>query len=227
MAGSVDGGSAEPSGWVVATETALLAALGFARVYRPSTQRAETLVELETLEKNASIRLSAAMIGLLRSFTTNVFKIDSPEGRTLNRTINQDHLPADVVVNRFRRELRETIASFSTVLIGSGRAEDIDMPDRLFECGWSWGIVDAAPVITTSEPVGEQPTGYAIDKPYLYFTVTALDAIEDLLSERTRTLNLLNEEQQRLAQALQLRYDLTRTYWAAVATFGSGRRWPL
>jgi hypothetical protein len=56
--------------------------------------------------------------------------------------------------------------------------------------------------------------------------VVALDGIQDLFSERTRILGLLDEEQQRLARALQLRWDLTRQFWAKVATFGSGR-WPL
>jgi hypothetical protein len=56
--------------------------------------------------------------------------------------------------------------------------------------------------------------------------VAALDAIEDLLSERTRLLGLLDEEQRRLSQALQLYAERTRTYWIVVATFGTGR-WPL
>ncbi len=63
-------------------------------------------------------------------------------------------------------------------------------------------------------------------RPYLYCTVVALDGIQDLFSDRTRILGLLNEEQQRLARALQLRWDLTRRFWAKVATFG-GERWPL
>ena len=71
-----------------------------------------------------------------------------------------------------------------------------------------------------------QPAGVAEARPYLYFTVVALDGIQDLFSERTRILGLLDEEQQRLARALQLRWDLTRQFWAKIATFG-GSRWPL
>ncbi|GAA3269198.1 hypothetical protein Dvina_06055 [Dactylosporangium vinaceum] len=211
-----------------------LAALGFARVYRSSAQRSETLDDLDRLEQLASTRLSAAMVGLLRSFSVNVFAYESEDGENLVKTLNQEGIAPSRLVERLRRELRETLASFNnTVLIGSGRRslEELTLPDRLFECGWSWGVVEGAPDIEVDDQkleakIGEQPKGYALDKPYLYFTVTALDAIEDLLSERTRTLSLLNEEQQRLAQALQLRYDLTRTYWATVATFGAGR-WPL
>ena len=39
-------------------------------------------------------------------------------------------------------------------------------------------------------------------------------------------LGLLDDEQQRLADALRLRWDLTQQYWATIASFGSGR-WPL
>jgi hypothetical protein len=119
------------------------------------------------------------------------------------------------------------MASFREVLIGSGQVTDLDSPNQLFECGWSWGIVAGAPVVQTDEEIGEQRDGLAEQAPYLYFTVIALDAIEDLFSERTRILGLLNEEQQRLSRALQLRSDLTRSYWASVATFGDGPRWPL
>src|SRR5262249_6675631 len=106
---------------------------------------------------------------------------------------------------------------------------DLDSPDRLFECGWSWGIVRDAPMIETTEKIGEQRNGVAEERPYLYFTVIAMDALEELFSERTRILGLLNEEQQRLARALQLRWDLTRSYWATVASFGTvaGGQWPI
>ncbi len=66
----------------------------------------------------------------------------------------------------------------------------------------------------------------AEDAPYLYFSVVALDGISELFSERIRILGLLNEEQQRLANALQLRWDITQRYWSTIASFGPGR-WPL
>ena len=207
--------------------TLSLAVLGFLRVLRAAVRREESKAEIDALESQASVRLSAAMVGLLRSFTVNVFDVDSQFGQALIRTVNQANLPQRQVVSQLRRELRQTIASFREILIGSGQVSDLDSPDRLFECGWSWGIVTEAPPIETDEPVGEQPKGAAQDAPYLYFTVIALDAIEDLFSERTRILGLLNDEQQRLSRALQLRWELTRSYWATVATFGDGHRWPL
>ncbi len=168
------------------------------------------------------------MVGLLRSFTVSVFDAHSPEGRALCRTANQNGLPERQIIEELRRALREINARLRDVTIGSGAGivEDLDNPNRLFECGWSWGIVHQAPAIDTSEDVGIQRQGTAQPAPYLYFTVVALDGIAALFSERTRLLGLLNEEQTRLAQALQLRWDLTQSYWSTIATFGSGR-WPL
>jgi hypothetical protein len=88
-------------------------------------------------------------------------------------------------------------------------------------------VKDAPPVkVETGENIGPQPPGVAQKHPSLYFTVNALAGLADLHSERTRVLGLLNDEQQRLAAALQIRWDLTRQYWATIASFGRGR-WPL
>jgi hypothetical protein len=206
--------------------TLSLATVGFVRVFRNAVRREETLQEIAALEAMASARLSAAMVGLLRSFAVNVFDVDSNEGQILIGTINQSGLPQRQIVAQLRRALRQTMATFREVLIGSGQVADLESANRLFECGWSWGIVKDAPMVETDESVGDQPKGVAQEAPYLYFTVIAMDAIEDLFAERTRILGLLNDEQQRLSRALQLRWELTRTYWATVATFGDGR-WPL
>jgi hypothetical protein len=205
-----------------------LAVIGFLRVLRTVVRGNVMRSEIDRLEAMASRRLSAAMVGLLRSFTVSTFEAASDEGRALIRTANQGGAPERRVVSDLRRALREPIAAFREMTIGSGQVtEELDNPNRLFECGWSWGIVKDAPNVETTEEVGKQRDGVAVDKPYLYFTVIAVDSIADLFSERTRILNLLNEEQQRMTRALQLRWDLTRTYWSTVAMFGDGRRWPL
>jgi hypothetical protein len=220
--------------------TLSLATIGFVRIFRQSVTKTNLRRELRALERLASARLTAAMVGLLRSFSTHVFESDDPPGKILLQTINRSGIPSKTVVNQFRAALQETIASFGEVLIGSGQTENLESANALFECGWSWGIVKEAPIVELEykdkleaiepddrEEVGPQPLGVAENKPYLYFTVVAIDAIEDLFSERTRVLGLLNEEQQRLSRALQLRWDLTLTYWATVATFGGGPSWPL
>ncbi|AEV82591.1 hypothetical protein ACWT_1572 [Actinoplanes sp. SE50] len=207
-----------------------LAIIGFARQFRSNLKRRSARADIDKLEAMASKRLTAAMIGLLRSFTVDIFEVDSREGRALVRTVNQRGLATRRIVPLIQESLQEIRASLRDVTMGSGAglADDLDHPDRLFECGWSWGVVRDAPAIVTSEKVGDQPAGFAEPAPYIYFTALALDAIETLLSPRTRQLGLLNEEQLRLSQGLQLRWDLTQSYWSTIATANiGGARWPL
>ncbi|SNY49032.1 SCO2524 family protein [Paractinoplanes atraurantiacus] len=209
--------------------TLMLATIGFTRIFRQVVTRQALLQSVEELEQAANKRLSAAMAGMLRSFAVNVFTAESIEGGELLRTVNQERRPRHLVVEELREALREINARLrDDVTIGSGAAEgsELDNPNRLFECGWSWGVVRDAPEIETTAQIGEQRAGVAQNAPYLYFTTVAMDAIQALSSERTRLLGLLDAEQARLAQSLQLRFELTRSYWAAIATFGSGR-WPL
>ncbi|MEV6520502.1 SCO2524 family protein [Longispora sp. NPDC051575] len=209
--------------------TLALATIGFLQEYKPEGRKKEEQEEINQLRELASNRLSAAMVGLLRSFTVYVFSADSAEGTALIRTINQDRMTPESVVSAFRRQMQETAAGLRDLSIGSGATVNIEdslHSTQLFECGWSWGIVKDAPEVVTPEQVGQQPDGVAEAAPYLYFTVVALDALQDLFSERTRILGLLNDNQQRLAQALQIRWDLTQAYWSKIAMFGDGA-WPL
>jgi hypothetical protein len=206
--------------------TLTLSALGFARVFRPELTRPELRADIDTLEELANRRLSAAMVGLLRSFTINVFEPDSRDGEALLRTVNQAKLPRRKVIENLLATLRETAAGLRDLNIGIERVADLDTSGRLFECGWSWGVTAGAPIVDFAVYAGQQRDGYAMEKPYLYFTVVALDGIAELYSDRTRLLGLLDDDQQRLAGALRLRWDLTQTYWAKIASFGGGR-WPL
>lgn len=203
-----------------------LAMIGFARVFRTVLSREDLLREVNELERLASTRLTSAIIGLLRSFAVYTFDINAPEGQVLIRTVNQAGLPQRQIVEELQASLREVNAGVRDLTIGVDSAEGLDNPNRLFQCGWSWGTIQGAPPVETSEQPTQQPEGIAIAAPYLYFTVTALDAIRELFSERTRVLGLLNDEQLRLARLLQVRWDLTQSYWATLATFGRGR-WPL
>lgn len=205
-----------------------LATLGFLQVYRGGIKSPRTLKEVEELEELSSKRLTAAMVGLLRSFTINTFLPEDPPGEAMRKMISQGDIASENIVHDLLDDLAQIRSSLQKELtLGLGQvAEELENQGRLFECGWSWGVVDGATEIQTDD-VGDQPTGTADARPYLYFTVVALDGIQDLFSERTRILGLLSEEQQRLATALQLRWDLTRQYWAKIATFGTGRRWPM
>lgn len=208
--------------------TLCLSTLGFLRVYRRGLRSQRMLQEVDRLEKLSSQRLTAAMVGLLRSFTVNTFDPSDPPGQVMCTMLNQNGVATEILV----RNLLDELAAIRTALrqevtIGIGQlGEELENRGRLFECGWAWGVVDGAPEVPYATDIGLQPTGVAEARPYLYCTVVAQDGIQDLFSERTRTLGLLNDEQQRLARALQLRWDLTRRFWATIANFG-GERWPL
>ncbi|GAA0419196.1 hypothetical protein Acor_28860 [Acrocarpospora corrugata] len=72
--------------------TLMLDGLAFLRVYRQSVQE-ELREELRACEDSARTRLSAAMVGLQRSFTVNAFGPASDAGRVLLATVNQAGLP--------------------------------------------------------------------------------------------------------------------------------------
>jgi hypothetical protein len=206
--------------------TLTLAAIAFCRRFRSILRREDLRQEVDKLETLASTRLSAAMVGLLRSFSVLVFDVNSTAGRILCRMVNQTGLSERRIVDNLQRALVDIKARLGDLLISSGQATDLDNPNRLFQCGWSWGIVKDAPRIDTAEKIGPQSDGVAQEAPYLYFTVVALDGLADLFSERTRTEGLLNQEQLKLMQALQVRSDLTHLYWSTIASFGTDR-WPL
>lgn len=202
-------------------------AIEFLRGYRRQEQRQLYLDEIDAVEKAVSKRLTAALVGLQRSFAINVFKSNSTEGKILCQTVSggADIVPGIAV--RLRHELREVRAGLRELGMSPERMADLDEnPDLLFECGWSWGVVPGAkPVQTLVLGLLDQP-GYAEPAPYLYFTVVTIDSIRVLLEGRTRVLGLLDEDQQQLLRVLNLQWELATRYWATIATFGTGD-WPL
>ncbi|GAA0731595.1 hypothetical protein Drose_00745 [Dactylosporangium roseum] len=203
-----------------------LAVIGFAKVFRRVLTRPNLRDEVRTIEKLASQRLTGAMIGLMRSFTVNVLDPESQEGLNLLQMINQARQPKNRIRLEFQAIVEEIRAGLRDVTFGLGEIPDLDNDNKVFECGWSWGITKGAPQVDTNEAGIHQPHGYALAAPYAYFTAVALDCMQHLFSERTRLLGLLDEEQQRLSRALQIRYDLTLSYWSKIARFGDSR-WPL
>ncbi|MER6621805.1 MULTISPECIES: SCO2524 family protein [unclassified Streptomyces] len=208
--------------------TLCLATLGFLKVYEPSTTRPDVRKALAELREATNTRLTAAMISLLRSFTVNVFDAESEQGQRLIQVIGQDRQSDRAVLQQFSRRFRPLRATIIESLSrGIQVDESIRDESQLFECGWAWGVVKDAPTITDLDvQVPGQPDGIADRLPYVYFTVIALDGIQDLFSDRTLTLGLLDADQQKLAEALRLRWELSQQYWSAIARFGS-ERWPL
>jgi hypothetical protein len=214
-----------------------LAALGFMRTYKWTVNKIALRQKIDRLEQSVSSRLTSAMIGLLRSFVVNTVGTNDPARAVMLAFINQDGISEEKVLSnlharldRVRTQLLDNVQIGIGVDIEAGLSDE----DRLFECGWGWGIVrNATPIKIDVKNAGltEQPkigmqAGVADPRPYLYTTVVALDGINDLRSQRTRELSLLNDEQRQLSDALQLRWDLTQRYWSTIARFG-GQSWPL
>ncbi|RSM84729.1 hypothetical protein DMH04_19805 [Kibdelosporangium aridum] len=203
-----------------------LATLRFLKVYGRAVTKPATKKRITDLEVATSRRLSAAMVGLLRSFTVNVFRADSDEGEELCAMLNQQKATKQYVLRQLDERLESLRANLRDTTLGLGEVDGLDNKNNLFECGWSWGVAEGAPPVQTDEQVGEQPDGIALTAPYMYFTVVALDAIADLNDDRVRIDGLLNAEQRRLAEALELRWSITLRYWSTLARFGTGR-WPV
>ncbi|MFJ9627987.1 SCO2524 family protein [Streptomyces sp. NPDC101175] len=207
--------------------TLCLALLGFLKVYGSKTRRGDTQEAIQDLRIATSNRLTAAMVSLLRSFTVSVYDTDSSQGQTLCKLLGQGQLSQRQTLARFQQRFQSLRAAIvDSFVLGVDVQEALRDENQLFECGWAWSLVRDSPEVETEAPIGPQPPGVADPVPYLYFTVVALDGIEDLFSDRTLTLGLLNPEQQRLAEALRLRWEITQQYWSGIARFDHDR-WPL
>ncbi len=207
-----------------------LSAQEFLQDYIDTTARGTWLTRATELRKRVSDRLTAALVGLIRGFTTNPVEIDSPEGANLMRLLDQGETGnTQLIVEEFNDRMAAVRGRLNEARLGVVVAPELEDPEVLFELGWTWGIAKGAPPVDLEGddaaplPFGE---GVALSAPFLYFTLMALDTIEQLSRDRTRVLGLLNPVQDRLATALGLRRDLTQMYWSRLARFGDGR-WPL
>lgn len=207
--------------------TLMLSTLAFANEFEQVATREDLQLEVARLRERASKRLTAAMVGLLRSFTINAFDSESRYGQALLRTVNQQKLPERRIIEELRAALTPVAAGLGDISIGSGQKKDLTGVNMLFELGWSWGVIHKTPAIEFAEAAGKQPEGAASDEPYLYFTMVALNAIADLFTAQSLRTDLLDVEQARLARALENRWKMTQLYWSIIASHGGGRRWPL
>ncbi|GAA2047822.1 SCO2524 family protein [Catenulispora yoronensis] len=190
--------------------------------------RSAHVEKLVDLRARASRRLTSAMVGLLRSFVVNSVGSETNEGRAILQMLNQGPTTDAELQQNLRNRFERLRNQLKTDVRLGVEAEAMPDEDQLFECGWTWGIAKDAKIITeyAADIAISSQQGYAQPRPWLYFTVSALDGIVDLTSRRIRTLNIFTDEQRSLADALALRWELTQRYWSAVARFDA-ERWPL
>ncbi|MBH0775717.1 hypothetical protein IT779_05385 [Nocardia sp. NEAU-351] len=208
--------------------TVCMAGLRFLRDYRPRARPGQLTEQIDELSVQLSRRLTAAMTGLVRSFVVNTMRPKSHEGQSILEMLNPTGRTEQTVITGIRASLERVRARLrSDVSLGQEESvRELEDESLLFECGWSWGIpIGASPVDFVDSPIGTV-AGVAESRPSLYFTVVALDGINDLVSPRAGELGLLDETQHRLAQALRTRWELTQRYWSIIARFGEDS-WPL
>jgi hypothetical protein len=100
--------------------TLTLAALGSVQVLRGVMRREDLRQEVDKLERLSNIRLTAAMVGLLRSFSVNVFDVHSEAGGILCRRSNPSGLPERQIVTDLQGELQKIKSGLRDLTIGSG-----------------------------------------------------------------------------------------------------------
>ena len=99
--------------------TLCLATLGFLRTYRQGLRSARMNQEVEQLEKLCSQRLTAAMVGLVRSFTVNTFDPSDPPGQTLCAMVGQGRIATEILVRELLEDLAEIRACLRQELTSS------------------------------------------------------------------------------------------------------------
>jgi hypothetical protein len=210
--------------------TLCLSAKGFLREFQRTVERRQLQERIESAMAALDSRLTAAMIGLLRSFVIKILDPDSLAEAVLLRTVSQGRVVGRTLTQDLRGQLqpvRDKLPELTFGLPPENERDLRDYPERFFECGWTWGVAqDATEIDLPAAANVRQPRGIAESRPTLHFTVRALDGLADLFSTRTSRQGLLTSEQQSLREALNLRWGLALQYWSTIATFGSGR-WPV
>ncbi|NUP47639.1 MAG: hypothetical protein HOW97_10060 [Catenulispora sp.] len=207
--------------------TLCLAAKAFLLGFKETVERRVLRARIDAAVTLAEIRLTAAMVGLLRSFVVEVVEPGSEaEDRLLGR-ISQGRRVGRALTEDLRDRLEPVRRKLPELTFGLPDEYEQalrDYPERLFQCGWTWGTARDAGVIDVppADAVPQRP-GIAEPRPMLYFTVGALQALTGLFSARTSRLGLLTYDQMALREALNVRWGLAVQYWSTVATFGAGR----
>jgi hypothetical protein len=133
--------------------TLCIAALGFLRVFTVFAQaqtydEAKELVKrIDVLSEKISTRLTAAMVGLLRSFVVNTVSTKSEAGQTIIRMLNQTGQPPKVMAENIMRGLDPVRTQLRGIKLAMVPGAELGAEDMLFECGWTWGIAREADTI--------------------------------------------------------------------------------
>jgi hypothetical protein len=161
------------------------------------------LERLDVLGGRLSERLTAAMLGLCRSFAVRV------DGRAEWEARTQRSWPSGYS-GRILRDLGQRLRMF---------ADPTTLREQSFECGWSWGPTPPDPFESEYRDVDAWPEqdAYAEPAPYLYFTIGAIDGIGDLFSRKVVAAHTLTPVQSALTNRLGFYRECASSYWSALA----------
>ena len=121
-----------------------LAVLEFLREIESQDGKTE---QIDKLRKDTSHRLSAAMVGLLRSFTITVFEKDSEPEKCALDMLNRASSKSSSEVNK---DIRKKLYDLRVEIVeamgrnfndGDGYEALMNADKPLFEVGWSWGVL--------------------------------------------------------------------------------------
>lgn len=186
----------------------------------------------------ADKRLTAAMQGLLASFAFKAF--DSKEAFSEATGWPWPGDSGDSERSALRAASRARLDDVASALRALGFRPPNDTAIA-FECGWAWAPLADNEILgggkasnqrtgATDEDAGDErafraavlksvePLKYRSENaPYLYFTINALDSVEDLGWELIDRNEILTKDQLMLASRLKRLANLTREYWLAIA----------
>jgi hypothetical protein len=155
-------------------------------------------LDLDEIVHLTQERLTAAMHGLKDSFvaipsTDEQWNYVAREPADLNSS--GSHFPHSEEMNRVRSQVERYLHT------------DLG-DDRPWECGFTWGRARNIP------PGHGWP---ALEAPYLYSTVVALDGIRDVTNQAVLSSDILNPEQAALAAELSFCASATVRHWEGLA----------
>jgi len=182
-------------------------------------------------------RITGSLKGLLSGFA--IFQLEEDEfehmsGRSwpFQKWIDPNWSEQQI---RQRNNCLKTLREVKTALKAVGY--EIDSSEGTpFECGWSWGPISDSGILPkarfsggSTENMDEQVRNSVLESianinlraeaaPYLYFTVNAIDSIDDLNSDFIDDYNLLDSEQMQFAGKLVRLRGLAVDYWYAMST---------
>ena len=153
---------------------------------------------IQEVRELLSDRLTAAMVGLCRSFAVFTYEGGEEEWLQTNGYLWPE---GDEQLEDIRRRFR-------------GLTETVE-----FEIGFTWGPTSPGQWEDEYEALSPRDQGapVALSAPYFYFTVLAIEACRDIANVQATGAHILSSEQTFLASRLAFLSEMTSRFWGTLA----------